>query len=1117
MMAFHRQKGQVTPVDNLEDGIHESRNGSPASHDQYTIAWICALPIEMAAARAMLDDIHEDLPRHTNDTNTYTLGSVQRHNIVVACLPTAQYGTNSAANVLTHLIRTFPSIRLGLMVGIGGGVPSRVDMRLGDVVVGTRVMQYDLGKIIGDGQIQRTAIPKSPHHLLGTAVSSLQARHERDGSRIPLILEQKFDGHSQYGRPTMMDCLFFSEYDHSSPAPSCDECDRSKLVPRNRRSTDNPVIYYGTIASGNQVMRNGTQRDNIAQQLDAICFEMEAAGLMDILPCLPIRGICDYSDSHKNKEWQRYAAATAAAYARELLGALPVAEVQTKVVPAPDPLQASFQVPFSLQGVPVSDKFVDRPTDRAVLEQCLLPQQPPTDRRKVCVLHGLGGIGKTQLAIDFARRHKSAFSAIFWLDGRSEDQLRQSFARCLARIPELRTGSRNLDVNLNIKENLDIAVMKVIEWLARPSNTQWLLILDNVDQDHQQGGATGTYDIRQYFPGDQGSILITTRLLRLQQLGRSKHLTNVDLDQSRAILQTWYGQELHWRLDYDTLLEMLQGLPLALAQAASYLRETGMDVATYIQIYNEQWQKLMGSDNPLTDYNQGSIATTWAVSLKAIESKSTDAMNVLRLWACLDNKEFWHGLLKAAKSIESEEPWPSWLLRMASDVACFADTMGFLLRYSMIQAQAEPIGSYAMHPVVHRWVLHLDSHEKNMDFARLALILVGHSVPTRETKEYWILQQRILPHAEGCSWWIQEVFLRSDEKTISDIVAMGSVHRLGILYSDQDKLGEAEAMYGRALEGRERALGRDHTSTLDTVNSLGLLYWNQGKLGEAEAMYDRALEGYEKALGRDHISTLETVNNLGILYSDQGNLSEAEAMLDRALEGKEKSLGRDHTSTLETVNNLGILYRGQGKLSEAEAMLGRVLEGMEKALGRDHPLTLVTVNNLGNFYSDQGKFDEAEAMLDRALEGYEKALGHDHTSTLLTVNNLGLLYRNQGKLGEAEAMYGRALEGRERALGHYHTSTLDTVNNLGILYWDQGKLGEAEAMYGRALDGFQSTLGSAHQNTQIVAHDLQLLRSSRDIHPSGLAKNDSVGGTVLLKKLATKFRNIVQFRKDRKR
>ncbi|KAL6362891.1 hypothetical protein LRP88_02291 [Fusarium phalaenopsidis] len=222
------------------------------------------------------------------------------------------------------------------MVGIGGGVPDKVDIRLGDIVVGTRVLQHDLGKTVGDGQIQCTAFPKTLHHLLGTAVSSLQATLDRDSSRIPLILEEKFDEDPQYRRPTAPDRLFLSTYEHISQSPSCDECDRSKLVPRNRRSTDGPVIHYGTIASRNQVMRSGTQRANIARLLDVICFEMEAAGLMDILPCVSIRGICDYSDSHKNKEWQRYAAAAAAAaaaYARELVAVLPIADMPNPYEP----------------------------------------------------------------------------------------------------------------------------------------------------------------------------------------------------------------------------------------------------------------------------------------------------------------------------------------------------------------------------------------------------------------------------------------------------------------------------------------------------------------------------------------------------------------------------------------------------------------------------------------------------------------------------------------------------------------------------------------------------------------------------------------------------------------
>ncbi|KAL6229598.1 nucleoside phosphorylase domain-containing protein [Aspergillus navahoensis] len=323
-------------------------------HNNYTIAWICALPIEMAAARAMLDELHEALPTYENDSNTYTLGSIAQHNVVIACLPADQYGTNNAANIMTNMKRTFPLIRAGLIVGIGGGVPGKVDVRLGDIVVGTRVMQYDLGKVTGNGQLHRTAFPRIPHQLLGTAVSSLRAKHELKPSQVSSILQQKLGEHPEYARPSSPDCLFHATYDHAaSTTAGCDACDHAKLVPRSKRILDNVMIHYGAIASGNQVMKTGIVRDSIAQQLDVICFEMEAAGLMDILPCLPIRGICDYADSHKNDEWQRYAAATAAAYARELLEELPVTAASARIVytprlrqnpqnPLPDPTQPAI-------------------------------------------------------------------------------------------------------------------------------------------------------------------------------------------------------------------------------------------------------------------------------------------------------------------------------------------------------------------------------------------------------------------------------------------------------------------------------------------------------------------------------------------------------------------------------------------------------------------------------------------------------------------------------------------------------------------------------------------------------------------------------------------------------
>ncbi|KAG7145210.1 hypothetical protein HYQ46_006053 [Verticillium longisporum] len=285
--------------------------------EDYTIAWICALPLELEASRAMLDEEHRSLPFQAGDDNTYVLGRIDQHNVVMACLP-GQYGKNNAAIVATNLKRSFSRIRATLMVGIGGGSPSQADLCLGDVVVGTRVMQYDMGRVIADGQFQETADAKTPALLLNSAVSNLRSKHgpHRSSSRMTSLLRSRLPNHL---RPNQPDRLFQASYEHPLDASTCDDCDPAKLRIRGVRVSDEPRIHYGVIASGNRVMKNGKARDDIAQRLSALCFEMEAAGMMDNLHCLPIRGICDYSDSHKNKEWQNYAAATAAVYARELL------------------------------------------------------------------------------------------------------------------------------------------------------------------------------------------------------------------------------------------------------------------------------------------------------------------------------------------------------------------------------------------------------------------------------------------------------------------------------------------------------------------------------------------------------------------------------------------------------------------------------------------------------------------------------------------------------------------------------------------------------------------------------------------------------------------------------
>ncbi|KAJ5633545.1 hypothetical protein N7528_001387 [Penicillium herquei] len=335
MKRFREGVEDATPK-RQKDSHENTLSGRNVDH--YTIAWFCAIHEELAAAKEMLDEIHECPPNiPKDDPNHYTLGSIKGHGVVITCLPEGGYGTCNASLVAANMKRSFPEIRVNLIVGIGGAVPGKMDIRLGDIVVGTRVMQYDLGKTVGGGKSERTAIPRTYDHLIGTTLTSLRSKHDRNPTRVPSILQQQLGKDPHLFLPNTPDRLFENTYAHPSNGSSCDECDRSKLVKRADRIPQHTLtIHYGAIGSGNQVVKHAVARDNLAQELDVICFEMEAAGLMGYLPCLPIRGICDYSDSHKTKEWQRCAALNAAAYAREFIEELRVTGEQVIIVSNPE-------------------------------------------------------------------------------------------------------------------------------------------------------------------------------------------------------------------------------------------------------------------------------------------------------------------------------------------------------------------------------------------------------------------------------------------------------------------------------------------------------------------------------------------------------------------------------------------------------------------------------------------------------------------------------------------------------------------------------------------------------------------------------------------------------------
>ncbi|KAK5684545.1 hypothetical protein LTS10_004415 [Elasticomyces elasticus] len=873
----------------------------------------------------------------SGDDNSYSFGRIGQHDVVIACLPAGVTGKASAATVAKDMMRSFP-IRVGFMVGIGGGVWSdKKDVRLGDVVVSQPdgihggVVQWDFGKIQKEGVFRRTGTLDKPPRPLLSAVQSLRARHRRKGSMTYQYFEEMIAKYElmkeEYSSPGREhDELFEAGYSHPSD-DDCAQCDRSRLHQRPQRRDDKPQIHYGNIASGDKVVKDGQFRDRIARAEEILCFEMEAAGLMDGFPCVVIRGICDYADSHKNKRWQPYAAATAACYCKELLGVIQPREF-TELDLAKT---AQYRIPFSLRGIPVTDRFVERdeemkqliaffePTSQPTSERTSEPKSQPAGR-KVFVVRGLGGMGKTQLCVEFARKHRDNFSAILWLDGSSKEAVSQSLAEAFLRLPKtFRTHS----------EDIQLSIDGLLAWLELPDNTRWLMIFDNVDRDWQSTPKDPqAFNYRSFLPSaDHGSILVTTRLSRMQIPEASLHLLRVDDRWAREMLETRVGKKL---LDIDKILEKLGGLPLALVQAGAYLRQTNMSIVEYLEYYDRTWTTLMEFQYPLQDYREESVLTTWNMSYERVRAVYPQAAALLDQWAFLYAGDVWYELATSSRSAMS----------VAMDELTFHHSLGVLSDYSLVDADTEGTG-FSIHPVVHAWCLHnvtgADMREKLCD---RALVLIASMIsPHRGDVNQWNKGGRLVPHARAAAAKHLE---GTEKEQFNDCLKP-----IAYLLSEWDGPAEVEALYLRGLGRYIEAFGSEHMCTIYMLNRLGNLYSDHGKMKEAEEMYVRALGGQAGAWEARHMPnslTLIIISNLGRLYAAQGRSKKAEEIYLRMLKrGEETTLAPGNPGNSDLPNsgasharqgrpkNLGVNYHRQGELTKTRKI--RVLEGYKHAAG----------------------------------------------------------------------------------------------------------------------------------------------------------------------------------------
>ncbi|KAI9889078.1 MAG: hypothetical protein M1814_005801 [Vezdaea aestivalis] len=587
-------------------------------------------------------------------------------------------------------------------------------------------------------------------------------------------------------------------------------------------------------------------------------------------------------------------------------------------VASSEPLSNDFRIPFYLLDAPEIDYFTGRESLLLSIGQILLPSSKL--QRKVVVLHGLGGMGKTQSAFRYAIQHQQDYTAVLWFNAKTEDTLKQSFQKNTKRLPE-GAISQALQDKLQDTSSLQESIQAVKHWLAAPQNNNWLIIFDNHDNPKiPQNKDQSAYDIRPYFPeAYHGSIILTTRWANLK-IGKSIQVNK--LEESEHALSILIGtsgrSDIGNEPGISDLIDTLDGLPLALATAGSYLSLESISVIKYLQHYQQSWSNLQQTSPELLSYEDRTLYSTWNISYNHIRHQDEAAVNLLNLWSYFDNQDLWFELLSIRKDFV-----PTWLHCLVESEITFNAAMRKLRDHSLIHTLKDS-GGYGMHHCVYAWTANVLNDRISESKLSFALKCTSIMVPRSPRAGDSMLQRRLLPHANRCLQLLSQNDSTNTLSIIDSVSNIDAFHSLGILYSDQGKLAEAEAMYQRALKGREKALSLDHTPTLNIINNLG----------------------YEKALGPDHTSTLNTINNLGLLYSDQGKLAEAEAMYQRALKGYEKALSPDHMSTSDTAYNLATLYQQQENYKESIALFQQAESGYRTTFGSQHPKTVAALTRV---------------------------------------------------------------------------------------------------------------------------------------------------------------------------
>lgn len=1015
------------------------------TYDDYTVAWICALPIEKTAARNMLDELHITPPQPEHDKNIYTFGRICGHNVVIVCQ--GDMGTTVASMVATRMDSSFRKLRFGLLVGIAGGIPGEKDIRLGDVVISKGdgrsggVVAHDRGKVTLTGFEPRSFLNGVPE-VLRNAFRELESRLMDQDSQVTVYLSEaaaRNPHFSAFERPaSVTDNLFQSDYSHVNPEDkACIECKKEYIVDRPPRN--NLLVHFGVVASGDQVIKNATERAKIlAAHPGVLAVEMEAAGLMDIFGCATIRGICDYADSHKNDGWHKYASASAAAVAKEVLRIIPVSRATTTLSTAvADIPRSHWLVPF-----PRNERFVGRDS---LLNQLATKLSSSHLGQRVAIT-GLGGVGKTQIVLEYAYRTKetSPGCSVFWVPASSN----ASFEKGYSDIAECLKITGITKENANVKQLVKAA-------LSQESTGPWILIIDNaddVDVLFKKGDDLESLPLIDYLPAScKGSIIFTTRTRKAAVKQAGSDIIQVD-EMSQDDAMEFLRKSL-LRTDRLTengpaikLFELLAYLPLALSQAVSFINMNDIPISEYIGLYEgseEDIIEILSEDfEDQRRYREvkNPVAATWLISFRQICQQDELAGDYLSFMACLVRQNIPQSILPIPPSKKKA-----------------IDAIGTLTAYSFI-TKHDLDNLFDVHRLVHiatrNW---LRNESKLTVWTDKALVRLADIFPSgdHENRATW---SAYLPHA--CN-----VLAQDHVEVMSGTKWIELLDNVGWCLNNTGQYREAEKIHRQALDLCSEVLGPEHPHTLRSMCYVAAALSKQGNYQEAEKMHRQELDLCSKVLGPEHLDTIASMGHVAGTLGDQGNYQESEQMHRRVLDLSLKLLGPEHPDTIASMGHVAGTLRAQGNYQEAEQIRRQVLKLQIKVLGPEHPHTLMSMGGVATALRDQGSYQEAEQMHRQALEFNRKVLGPEHPHTLTSMSLVATTLSSQGKYREAQQIHQQVLELRTKVLGPEHPRTLTSMSHVATALSDRGSYKEAEKMRRQVLELHIKVLGPEHPNT----------------------------------------------------